>query len=318
MQLGMLWVVVALSASPVLASAPAPAYRVIDLTPTFWRYWDEAQGKPEPEQARLFRERVVAAHPDVYTPRVLGLDEDEPLDDELRERWPLFLGFVGPQLPLARRLSTEIGKELPRFDATFRRTFPDFAYDGEVYFTVSLGAFDGGTRPVKGRTALLFGVDVMARVYGEDADPASFFHHELFHLYHEQFPDSALSGTLGRAVWREGLAVYVAERLNPGTPEAVLFGLPQDMPERVRARLPALAQRLRKNLDSRERGELLLFTSGQSKDAEVPERAGYYLGYLVAKELAQGRSLRELAQLRGPKLRAEMDRALARLAKPKR
>ena len=301
-----------------LAAAPEPAYRVLDLTPTFWRYWDEAQGKPGPEQVQLFRERVAAAHPDVYTPQVLGLDAEQPLDAELRKRWPLFLGFVGPQLPLARRLSASIGQELPRFDATFRRAFPDFAYDGEVYFMVSLGAFDGGTRPVKGRTALLFGVDVMARVYGEDADPASFFHHELFHLYHEQFADPALSGTLGRAVWREGLAVYVAEQLNPGTPEAVLFGLPRDMPERVRARLPALAQRVRTNFDSRERSEYQRFLTGQAKDPEVPERAGYYLGYRVAKELARGRSLRELAQLRGPKLRAELDRALARLAKAKR
>ena len=73
-------------------------------------------------------------------------------------------------------------------------------------------------------------VDVIARVYGEDANPESFFHHELFQLYHRQFPDPAHEGTLLRALWAEGLAQLGADRLNPGTPESVLLGLPLSSP----------------------------------------------------------------------------------------
>lgn len=309
--------VFALLVLPVLAGAaePQPAgYRVHDLTPTFWRYWDEAHALPEAEQVRLLQERVVAAHPQVYTAKVLGLSQERPLGEELAGLWPRFRGFAGPHLALARELSGTVGRELPGYDARFRRAFPDFAYTGDVYFMVSLGAFDGATRQVQGRTALLFGVDVMAVVYGKEADPASFFHHELFHIYHGQFPDKALSGTLARALWGEGLAVYVAEQLNPGTPEPVLFGLPRDMPERARARLPALASGVRRLLDSRSREDYERYFTGKHDSAELPGRVGYYLGYRVVKEVAGKRSLRELARLKGPALRRELDRALARLA----
>ena len=300
---------------PRTAPARAPRYRVHDLTPTFWRYWDEAHALPAPEQLRLFQERVVAAHPHVYTPRVLSLDADRPLGEALAAHWPRFLGFVGPHLPLARELSARVGQDLPRYDSRFRKAFPDFAYAGDVYFLVSRGVFDGATRPVEGKTALLFGTDVMAAVYGRDADPESFFHHELFHLYHDQFPDPALGGTLARSLWVEGLAVYVAEQLNPGTPEPVLFGLPRGMPDAVRERLPELAARLRARLDSREKADTQQWFSGQSLEGEVPGRAGYYLGYLMAKELGKTRTPGALARLRGTPLRRELERALRRLEK---
>src|SRR5205085_1896277 len=114
---------------------------------------------------------------------------------------PKYLAFVGDALPRAKALSASLGRELPATDARFREAFPDFAYDGEVFFLVSLGGMDGGLREVHGRMALLFGVDIIARVYGGDAKLSAFFHHELFHLYHRQFPDPALEGTLARALW---------------------------------------------------------------------------------------------------------------------
>jgi hypothetical protein len=287
---------------------------VHDLTPTFWRYWEQAERSPVEEQVRLFEQQVVAAHPDVYTAAVLGLPPEQPFHQALLERWPKFLAFAGPRLPLARKLSETIGRDLPRFDARFRAAFPDFAYSGDVYFLVSIGAMDGGTRTVNGKVALLFGVDVIARVYGEDADPESFFHHELFHLYQEQFPDPDLEGTLAHEVWREGLAVYVADRLNPGTPEKVLLGLPENSPERIRADLARYAGALRGQLDSRSGDEYRKWFLGGDPEQEPPARGGYTLGYLVAKRIGRDRSLQELARLRGRELRRQLDEALGALA----
>jgi hypothetical protein len=290
------------------------SYRVHDLTPTFWKYWDGAEKLPVEEQVRLFVEQVVAAHPDVYTPHVIGLKADEPMERALLRRWPRFLGFVGAQLPLARKLSSQIGRELPNYDARFRKAFPDFAYTGDVYFLVSIGAMDGGTRKVNGKVALLFGVDVIARVYGDDADPESFFHHELFHLYQEQFPDPDLEDTIAQSLWREGLAVYVADQMVPGTPESVLLGLPLSSPARIRSDLGRYAEELRAQLDSKSPEEYKKWFTGGGDTAEPPGRGGYTLGYLVVKEIARGRSPAELARLRGPELRRELDQGLRKLA----
>lgn len=292
----------------------AATYRVHDLTPTFWKYWDGAAALPEAEQRARLEAEVVAAHPDVYTAHVIGLDEAKPFSEALAPVWPKWLAFAGKRLPLARKLSASIGVDLPRYDARFREAFPDFAYDGEVYFLVSLGGFDGGVRKVKGRDALLFGVDVIARVYGEDANPESFFHHELFHLYQRQFPDPQNDGTLLRALWMEGLAELVADRLNPGTPESVLLGLPVSSPPRVRAALPALAKAFRAKLGSTSEADYAQWFFGSSEGATPPARAGYTLGYLVAKEVAGTRSLSDLARLKGPQLKAEVEAALDRLS----
>ncbi len=294
---------------PALAT-PKPTYTVKDLTPTFWRFWDEARGKPQAEQLRLLREHVVATHPDVYTAEVLTLDTTLPLDEALAQRWPRFLAFAGKHLDTARGLSAALKEELPRYEERFRRTFPDLAYTGEVYFVASLGAFDGGTRQVKGRTALLFGVDVIAAVYGEKADLEAFFDHELFHLYHEQFPDPELEDTLARALWKEGLATYVAGTLNPETPESLLFGLPVDLPERARATLPQLARELRTRLDSKSPEDYKTFFLGHSQRKDIPARSGYYVGYLVARELGRTHSLPELARLQGRPLRDAIDGVL--------
>ncbi len=294
---------------PALAT-PKPTYTVKDLTPTFWRFWDEARGKPQAEQLRLLREHVVATHPDVYTAEVLTLDTTLPLDEALAQRWPRFLAFAGKHLDTARGLSASLKEELPRYEERFRRTFPDLAYTGEVYFVASLGAFDGGTRQVKGRTALLFGVDVIAAVYGEKADLEAFFDHELFHLYHEQFPDPELEDTLARALWKEGLATYVAGTLNPETPESLLFGLPVDLPERARATLPQLARELRTRLDSKSPEDYKTFFLGHSQRKDIPARSGYYVGYLVARERGRTPSRPELARLQGRPLRDAIDRVL--------
>jgi hypothetical protein len=297
---------------PVFAT-PKPTYTVKDLTPTFWRFWDEARDKPEAEQLRLLRERVVATHPDVYTAGVLNLDTTRPLDEALAQRWPRYLSFAGAHLDTARALSASLKRDMPRYEARFRRTFPDLAYTGEVYFLASLGAFDGGTREVKGRTALLFGVDVIARIYGEKASLESFFDHELFHIYHQQFPDPELEGTLARALWKEGLAIYVAWTLSPEAPESVIFGLPADMPERARAALPRLAGELRARLDSKSPEDYRNFFLANPQREDLPGRSGYYVGYLVARELGRTRSPFELARLHGQPLREAIEGVLRQL-----
>jgi hypothetical protein len=286
---------------------------VVDATPTFWRYWEQAQGLDQAEQVRLFREQVVAAHPELYTAEVLGLDEKQPFGVELAKRYPKYFQWVSPHFDTMRRLSTELRQKLPLYEAHFRRAFPDLSYTGEVYFLNSLGAFDGATRQVKGQTALLFGVDVIAAIYGPTADVEPFFDHELFHIYQKQFPDPEAENTVAGALWREGLATYVAQALNPGVSERILFGLPEDMPARARELLPKLAAELRAKLDSKTSEDYQAFFLGNTPRKDIPARSGYFVGYQVARELARTRTLAELAHLHGPGLRTALEEALRRL-----
>jgi uncharacterized protein YjaZ len=157
---------------------------------------------------------------------------------------------------------------------------------------------------------------MIAAIYGPTADVEPFFDHELFHIYHSQFPDPGAEDTLARALWREGLATYVAQALNPSVSERILFGLPEDMPARARQLLPKLAAELRTKLDSKDPKEYAAFFLGNGARKDIPARSGYFVGYQVARELARKHTLAQLAHLHGPELRTAIAEALKRLESP--
>jgi hypothetical protein len=193
------------------------AYRIVDATGPFWLLWSKARDAPLDEQRRWFKDIVTAAHPELFQPEVIGLDPAHPADD-IDARLLAYLPKLPARIRAMRRVTDSVRTDLARHDSTFRETFPDMRWSGTIYFTVALDAFNGGTRPVGGETALLFGVDKIAALQGEDANLGPLFHHELFHVYHGSVNAQMASATHGpvyQDLWCEGLAVYVSKRLNP-------------------------------------------------------------------------------------------------------
>lgn len=288
----------------------ASVYRTIDLTAAFWQFWDNSKDLPVGDQQQRFLKEVVPRYPDVYRAGVIGLNPDLPYAEAFATRYARWSEMLRPHMGTMKRLSERIATDLPNYEGTFRRAFSDLDYRGDVYFLNSLGGFDGATRTINGATALLFGVDMIAYVYGDAADPQPLFHHELFHIYHSQFADAEGANRLYRKLWEEGLATYVSKALNPSAVGVTLFGLPSTMPERAQAMLPQLAAELRRDLDSTSREAYARFFFGNNDQAAVPSRSGYYVGYLVAEQIARGRELRDLARMTGLDLRTAIDNAL--------
>jgi TorA maturation chaperone TorD len=85
------------------------------------------------------------------------------------------------------------------------------------------------------------------------------------------------------------------------------------MPERARATLPKLAGELRAKLDSKSPEDYQTFFLGNSQRKDLPARSGYYVGYLVARELGRTRSLPELARMQGRPLRDAIEVVLRQL-----
>jgi hypothetical protein len=217
-----------------------------------------------------------------------------------------------PYIAKMREISRNVEQELPRYIASFRKHFPDFRCDFPIYFIQSIGAFDGAGRSPGGKYALMFGVDVMARIHGPGAMEA-FFHHELFHAYHPQVAKE--SNAFYWPLWAEGLATYVSARLNPKVEESKLLGRPLDLAQRTRPLLPEILPEIIANLDSTSPELNKKYFQGGPAEQNPPPRMGYYVGYLIAQELGERYSLRELARLQGPKLRDEIRRALQAILK---
>jgi hypothetical protein len=310
--------VTAFPAAAATPERPAQAVKVIDATPAFWTFWKAAAGKSDARRAQLFLERVVAPHPELFSAAVLG-DSSALAGTEAKDPQrtaATYLQDVAPFVPAMRRLSTVLHSDLDRYARDFTATFPDFAPTTPVYFTLSLFNFDGGTRTVDGKPALLFGIDGIARLHAPDANLQVFFDHELFHQYRDQIdpgPDGDDPDPLWQSLWEEGLATYVSQRMNPGSTAADAL-LSSTLAAAAQPLLPALAAELLQNFDSTDPQEYAAFFYGRNKRPDLPPRCGYYVGYQVAQRLAAGRDLRELAHLHGPALKTEVRAALVLLA----
>jgi hypothetical protein len=291
---------------PSPETTPAP-YAVRDLMPSFWTFWDVDRPKVPNDTAalvRLFRERVVQPESAFFARAAGG-----PSDARIRA----FLGRVQADIPAMRGVSARLHGDLPRFTRTFADSFPDFAFDGAVFFYPSLYMRDGGTMGFPPSAALMFGVDVISRK-GPDADLSVLFGHELFHLYHaQQHPDRKPPYPLFLRIWAEGLATYVSKRLNPQASElAILLG--DERLLEARPRLPMLAARTLDRMDDTSSVYARPYLQGGTEDPEIPPRAGYLIGLRVAEKMGQGRTLRQLARLEPEIVRREMTAALREIA----
>lgn len=279
---------------------PTTDCRVTDLMPSFWPYWEAARDAEPADQYRLFNQMLRAPNAELYDSILQGL----PIGPD--ELVPRAMRLMRPFEPTMRALSGQLAAELPRQLAMFRESFPDFRCTTPIYFLFAVGAFDGATRQVGGRAALLFGMDVIARIHGQLLTPLVV--HELFHVHHDAVvPNSP--HRLYWAVWKEGLATYVSRRLNPNVAETQVCCLP-DVPA-VTAAMPTLIPELLSRLDSETQADYARYLLGGATD--IPARSGYYLGYRVAAQLGESRSLAQLARLPPEAVRPLLESALRAL-----
>ena len=230
----------------------------------------------------------------------MGVDPDRRLSEILE---------YFPKIEEKFNAKTEIiERDIQESAALFQKNFDDFNLGFDIHIMHSLGEMDGGSRTIEGKQYFIFGVDSIARFHDFPNDKP-FFAHEFLHFYQAQF----FSGPemIWTALWTEGLATYISEVLNPGaSPAEILLDFPKGMIADCDKILPELWRRIDSLLTSSSEEEYEKFFLLSSKDPQVPRRAGYYLGYLVAKQFHAGESLKDLAKLQGPILLARIRAAI--------
>ena len=189
-------------------------------------------------------------------------------------------------------------------------------------------AVGGSVRPLGDKDAVIFGTEEIALGMKSKTGFDVLVHHELTHLYHQQvnpeirqmvaevymppFPEGRAK--LYQVMWLEGLAVYTSKLLNPTAPDKevlVSYTLAAD----VKARWPGLGAEVRKYLDSTKKADIDAFHFAPDVHRPVPRRTGYYVGMLVARQLAKKYTFAQMCRLTGPKLRSEIEQALLELEK---
>jgi len=306
----MRFVLVALAAlAATTGAAAAQPYQLTDLTGAFIAAYDRTEGMPLPVRIKAFKTDVAEQFAEFYGrqryPSLSQADYDARIGTNIE-------GFAAIRESFTAK-ATSFAALLDPAYASFAQAFPDVGDIGPVYLLHSLGEMDGGTRNFTGTSVLMFGADVMGRSH-PFADEEPFFHHELFHVYHERTFGGCAQ--VWCSLWSEGLAVYVARSLNPDATEPqLLLTVPEDIPTAVDRNLREAVCEVRTRLDSSAENDLGALFSFQRLNERLPPRFGYYVGYLVAREVGRQHSIQDLARMDQETARPLIEASLASLAR---
>ena len=291
----------------------APACQVIDATVTLAPVAAATAGKPEAEQIAAYRQGVIDRWAGLYRQEVLGLTPGPAMDRQILRSLET-TRRDGDRQELKRLLRTQIFAT-----SAALHVFADFRCNFPIYLADTLGSLDGAGRVVDGQRALVLGVGSLAQEQSQISLPV-FFTHEFFHRYH--FEAAGFSDDLEdrqeiwRNLWAEGLATYMSEVLTPKASAADALMVPRDLAERAEPLTPRMAGELLRGLDGMDEDLFRTYFSYDPRREQrgIPPRAGYYVGYVVARRLAARHTLYELAHLKGEELHREIEQTLRELA----
>jgi hypothetical protein len=255
----------------------------MDLFPAFFQLWQEPDVVSPTSRAERSLQSVIQPNAELY---------DAFTGPISVERATRYIERVEPLLPAIRTLHRWVDSGFDTEIAHLQKLLPDLNWRGTLIFMPNLFGFDAGGGPLNGKDILIFGLDTIARNDGPEADLAVMTSHEVFHHYHASFhPDwknqhRGVDAPLYQLVWREGLATYASQQLNPTARLSTIFNDPALAPS-CESNVPALASRLLKNLDGTDKELMMEWMSDQVRSSDVPPRAGYYFGWAICNRTGQ-------------------------------
>ncbi|QDZ07488.1 hypothetical protein FPZ24_08330 [Sphingomonas panacisoli] len=294
--------VLLLHASGSARTVPAP-YK--SLTRDFAKFHDATKGMPEKERVALFRQRFGKLFPGFY----------EPSSGQADAQFERSVAVSLDGFDAIRADYEKVERQFPIAYAAglrhFRAQFPGFKPVLPVWFVHSLGRMDGGTRTLDGKTYMIFGADVIAKIH-TDGTIGPFLDHELYHVENGQwFKDCEPDTTVWCSLWQEGGAVYATAVMNPGGDDhTLMLDLPKPIRPAVDAQWKLALCMLRGDLDKGDQATYASYFFGGGGEQTFPKRWGYYIGYRLMQRVGKRHSLAEIDKMDHTAARAEIDREL--------
>jgi hypothetical protein len=262
-----------------LANKQSADFEVINLADDFYTLYQSSKTLTAESRAEQFSHHFTSQFAPFYS------------DKSFVKAIKGFSGVEEVYLSKNSRLSKDLNTSMESFIATF----PDFKSETPIYILHSLGRFNGATRELNGKSYLMFGVDLMAKYHIWKND-TPFFHHELFHVYHEKL--FHCKDELWCSIWTEGLVTYVSYKLTPSaSDDELMLNIPSNLVKKIRSRQLDSLVDLKKKFYSKKPEIYSSFFNFAKDETKLPYRRGYYLGFILAKEIGKNYSLEQLAKM---------------------
>jgi hypothetical protein len=254
-------------------------FEVINIADDFYTLYQSSKTSTEEKRAEQFSKYFTSQFAPFYS--------DKSFVKAIEGFSLIEVGYLSKN----KRLSKDLNSSMESFIAIF----PDFKSETPIYILHSLGRFNGATRELNGKSYLMFGVDLMAKYHTWQND-TPFFHHELFHVYHEKL--FQCKDELWCSIWTEGLATYVSHKLSPSaTDDELMLNIPSNLVKKIRSRQLDSLVDLKKKFYSKKTETYSSFFNFAKDETKLPYRRGYYLGYILAKQIGKNYSLEQLAKM---------------------
>ncbi len=301
------------------ASASVKPESYIDLTPFFEKFLEKAKDKTPQEQAKIFKKEVVEAYPGILTANTFHFDAAKPFDQSLAERLEVYMKKIQSITTSWSENSKSAQNLVGQSLAAFSKEFPE-AQTPKLFLIPNLGATECDVVSTSGKPLLLIGVDTITlsnRSHQGDTKISALLHQELLTQYQKQLhaKDSEFQKKpLYWELWTNGLSAYTTKHLNPEISVDDLKISEFSIAD-VIAKKSDIINQLSQSLHSTAPELKTAYFSEKSKDENVPEMAGIYIGYLIAKELNQKQPLELLAKMNSKTLSKVLPDTLSKIAK---
>jgi hypothetical protein len=296
---------------------------IINIAADFVQYWEQAKDLPMEEKIKLWDEMIENKHKDFYQQIIYALYYRQGKKNVREELLPKFLETVPDKIDLIKECAAEMEKEIVEVVGLLHEKYPDFKPIFDYYLAISLDQSDGGVRPFNKSVICYFGVDVATRIKSKVRRKA-LIAHENFHLYQmsklmpkimQKFGQMDMQQFMSKTgvtfmMFIEGHAVRATELVFP---EAGLYSIYENLIPDIEEKMPQLAEQLLQNTESMSPEIYRKYFLSPNNDGFVPEKSGYYMGYLIVKDLEKEYSLTEMVKWDLDTLNQHMIKGLKKL-----
>jgi len=300
-----------LSATASSQAQTRGSVQIINLMPSFWKFWANAKDMSAPQQLERWQSLYIRPNETVFHDLILPCVRHLGPTALEEEYFPALPGYVGGM----RMLESSLPQTIAHTRVKFQKSFPDMAWHGNIYLMASAGCFNGRSQKIDGQESLLLGLDDIVGLHETDLPPL--LEHELFHRYHHAFfayePDH--NEQMWVRLWAEGMATYVSQNLSPSASYMDTMWMTDKKIADLDAGASTLAASFLRSFDSTNQTDAdHYFLQDVSSDPRIPGHTGYYLGMRVAKLLNRHYSLATMAHWSRFEAEAHIREALQQIA----
>lgn len=282
--------------------------QIENICPDFFAFWEQAQGRNLTEQKQLWQTLYEERHRDIFDVYYRRWGDPAGLEEAL--------GKFAEVVPKLREIVHGIERRIEHAIAGCAQVFDILETNFDFVVMVGLFSSNGWATTFRAKPTSFLALECFTEPRYLDI----LITHEAAHVFHARChpteTDFDMNWAIGEALFQEGLATVASTIVHPRATEAEYLWFGSGYAGWIAecsSRWPELCQRFLKDIAQVDKTLYTIYFGGKGAEANLPKRAGYFVGYRAVKNLSQRYSVAEMARWSPERAVAEVQQALDHL-----